>query len=106
MVFVQQHGGKDLESFVLLNIDEARTLLVQVCITCYVITAPVKCLQLNEGLFILISIIKYRLQLGLLWLSLPLNLNIEIFTGGCSCNDVIYAILVFVRLLISEYPIG
>lgn len=30
MVFVQQHGGKDLESFVLLNIDEARTLLVQV----------------------------------------------------------------------------
>ncbi|KAI5424627.1 serine/threonine-protein kinase haspin homolog [Lathyrus oleraceus] len=30
MVFVQQHGGKDLEGFVLLNFDEARTLLVQV----------------------------------------------------------------------------
>ncbi|GAU11411.1 hypothetical protein TSUD_344020 [Trifolium subterraneum] len=30
MVFVQQHGGKDLESFVLLNFDEAKTLLVQV----------------------------------------------------------------------------
>ncbi|KAE9593729.1 hypothetical protein Lal_00036463 [Lupinus albus] len=30
VVFVQEHGGKDLESFVLLNFDEARTLLVQV----------------------------------------------------------------------------
>ncbi|XP_027349484.1 serine/threonine-protein kinase haspin homolog [Abrus precatorius] len=30
MVFVQEHGGKDLESFALLNFDEARTLLVQV----------------------------------------------------------------------------
>ncbi|CAK8544548.1 unnamed protein product [Lathyrus sativus] len=30
MVFVQQHGGKDLEGFVLLNFGEARTLLVQV----------------------------------------------------------------------------
>ncbi|KAL2345581.1 hypothetical protein Fmac_006866 [Flemingia macrophylla] len=30
VVFVQQHGGKDLESFALLNFDEARTLLVQV----------------------------------------------------------------------------
>ncbi|KAL3818026.1 hypothetical protein ACJIZ3_003931 [Penstemon smallii] len=30
VVFVQQHGGQDLESFVLLNFDEARSLLVQV----------------------------------------------------------------------------
>ncbi|XP_061366256.1 serine/threonine-protein kinase haspin homolog [Gastrolobium bilobum] len=30
MVFVQEHGGKDLESFVLLNFDEARSLLAQV----------------------------------------------------------------------------
>ncbi|KAK7284456.1 hypothetical protein RJT34_19202 [Clitoria ternatea] len=30
VVFVQEHGGKDLESFVLLNFDEARALLVQV----------------------------------------------------------------------------
>ncbi|CAH9141136.1 unnamed protein product [Cuscuta epithymum] len=29
LVFVQEHGGKDLESFVLLNYDEARSLLVQ-----------------------------------------------------------------------------
>ncbi|XLR26262.1 hypothetical protein HN51_039479 [Arachis hypogaea] len=29
VVFVQEHGGKDLESFVLLNYEEARTLLVQ-----------------------------------------------------------------------------
>ncbi|MED6196558.1 hypothetical protein PIB30_048582 [Stylosanthes scabra] len=30
VIFVLEHGGKDLESFVLLNYDEARTLLVQV----------------------------------------------------------------------------
>ncbi|CAN0897301.1 Serine/threonine-protein kinase haspin homolog [Linum grandiflorum] len=30
VVFVLQHGGKDLESFVLLNFDEARSLLVQI----------------------------------------------------------------------------
>ncbi|KAL3515873.1 hypothetical protein ACH5RR_022775 [Cinchona calisaya] len=30
VVFVQEHGGQDLESFVLLNFDEARSLLVQV----------------------------------------------------------------------------
>ncbi|KAL3349861.1 hypothetical protein AABB24_022762 [Solanum stoloniferum] len=30
VVFVQEHGGKDLESFVLLNFDEARSLLSQV----------------------------------------------------------------------------
>ncbi|KAH1195806.1 hypothetical protein AAZX31_19G212100 [Glycine max] len=30
VVFVQEHGGKDLESFALLNFDEARALLVQV----------------------------------------------------------------------------
>ncbi|XP_019054940.1 PREDICTED: serine/threonine-protein kinase haspin homolog isoform X2 [Nelumbo nucifera] len=30
VVFVLEHGGKDLESFVLLNFDEARSLLVQV----------------------------------------------------------------------------
>lgn len=30
-VFVQEHGGQDLESFVLLNFNEARSLLVQVC---------------------------------------------------------------------------
>nr|XP_027114938.1 serine/threonine-protein kinase haspin homolog isoform X2 [Coffea arabica] len=30
VVFVQEHGGKDLESFVLLNTDEARSLLLQV----------------------------------------------------------------------------
>ncbi|KAJ0079532.1 hypothetical protein Patl1_23904 [Pistacia atlantica] len=30
VVFVLQHGGKDLESFVLQNFDEARSLLVQV----------------------------------------------------------------------------
>ncbi|XP_050223094.1 serine/threonine-protein kinase haspin homolog [Mercurialis annua] len=30
VVFVLQHGGKDLESFVLSNFDEARSLLVQV----------------------------------------------------------------------------
>lgn len=30
VVFVQEHGGKDLESFVLLNFDEARSLLIQV----------------------------------------------------------------------------
>ncbi|KAF5729236.1 serine/threonine-protein kinase haspin [Tripterygium wilfordii] len=30
VVFILQHGGKDLESFVLLNFDEARSLLVQV----------------------------------------------------------------------------
>nr|GMD05738.1 serine/threonine-protein kinase haspin homolog [Ipomoea batatas] len=29
IIFVQEHGGKDLESFVLLNYDEARSLLVQ-----------------------------------------------------------------------------
>ncbi|WMV12191.1 hypothetical protein MTR67_005576 [Solanum verrucosum] len=29
VVFVQEHGGKDLESFVLLNFDEARSLLSQ-----------------------------------------------------------------------------
>lgn len=28
-MFVQEHGGKDLESFVLLNFDEARSLLSQ-----------------------------------------------------------------------------
>ncbi|CAI9786147.1 unnamed protein product [Fraxinus pennsylvanica] len=32
VVFVQEHGGQDLESFVLLNFDEARSLLVQVTI--------------------------------------------------------------------------
>ncbi|XP_075520586.1 serine/threonine-protein kinase haspin homolog isoform X1 [Primulina tabacum] len=30
VVFVQEHGGQDLESFVLLNFNEARSLLVQV----------------------------------------------------------------------------
>ncbi|KAK7379153.1 hypothetical protein VNO80_04606 [Phaseolus coccineus] len=30
MVFVQEHGGKDLEGFALLNFDEARALLAQV----------------------------------------------------------------------------
>ncbi|XP_010501394.1 PREDICTED: serine/threonine-protein kinase haspin homolog [Camelina sativa] len=30
VMFVLEHGGKDLESFVLLNFDEARSLLVQV----------------------------------------------------------------------------
>ncbi|KAG6702479.1 hypothetical protein I3842_07G035500 [Carya illinoinensis] len=30
VVFVLEHGGKDLESFILLNFDEARSLLVQV----------------------------------------------------------------------------
>ncbi|PRQ42503.1 putative non-specific serine/threonine protein kinase [Rosa chinensis] len=30
VVFVLEHGGKDLESFVLLNFDEARSLLIQV----------------------------------------------------------------------------
>ncbi|GAA0138220.1 non-receptor serine/threonine protein kinase [Lithospermum erythrorhizon] len=30
VLFIQEHGGKDLESFVLLNFDEARSLLVQV----------------------------------------------------------------------------
>lgn len=30
VVFVLEHGGKDLESFVLLNFDEARTLIAQV----------------------------------------------------------------------------
>ncbi|GER52294.1 serine/threonine-protein kinase Haspin [Striga asiatica] len=30
VVFVQEHGGRDLESFVLLNFDEARSLLAQV----------------------------------------------------------------------------
>lgn len=30
-VFVQEHGGQDLESFVLLNFNEACSLLVQVC---------------------------------------------------------------------------
>ncbi|KAL8527684.1 hypothetical protein ACS0TY_005503 [Phlomoides rotata] len=29
-IFVQEHGGKDLESFVLQNFDEARSLLIQV----------------------------------------------------------------------------
>ncbi|KAK7397081.1 hypothetical protein VNO78_18248 [Psophocarpus tetragonolobus] len=32
VVFVQEHGGKDLESFALLNFDEARSLLVQVTV--------------------------------------------------------------------------
>ncbi|PKI53069.1 hypothetical protein CRG98_026530 [Punica granatum] len=30
VVFILEHGGKDLESFVLLNFDEARSLLIQV----------------------------------------------------------------------------
>ncbi|KAJ0704260.1 putative non-specific serine/threonine protein kinase [Helianthus annuus] len=30
VVFVQEHGGQDLESFVLLNFNEARSLLVQI----------------------------------------------------------------------------
>ncbi|KAL9174976.1 hypothetical protein ABFS82_02G085800 [Erythranthe guttata] len=30
VIFVQEHGGRDLESFVLSNFDEARSLLVQV----------------------------------------------------------------------------
>ncbi|RVW77373.1 Serine/threonine-protein kinase haspin-like [Vitis vinifera] len=32
VVFVLEHGGKDLESFVLLNFDEVRSLLVQVTV--------------------------------------------------------------------------
>uniref|UniRef100_A0A1J3CVP1 non-specific serine/threonine protein kinase n=1 Tax=Noccaea caerulescens TaxID=107243 RepID=A0A1J3CVP1_NOCCA len=32
VMFVLEHGGKDLESFVLLNFDEARSLLVQVTV--------------------------------------------------------------------------
>ncbi|KAM0954574.1 putative non-specific serine/threonine protein kinase [Dioscorea sansibarensis] len=32
IVFILAHGGKDLESFVLLNFDEARSLLVQVTV--------------------------------------------------------------------------
>ncbi|KAD3067508.1 hypothetical protein E3N88_35388 [Mikania micrantha] len=32
VVFVQEHGGQDLESFVLLNFNEARSLLVQVTV--------------------------------------------------------------------------
>ncbi|XP_017232894.1 serine/threonine-protein kinase haspin homolog isoform X1 [Daucus carota subsp. sativus] len=32
IIFVQEHGGQDLESFVLLNFDEARSLLVQVTV--------------------------------------------------------------------------
>ncbi|XP_071725467.1 serine/threonine-protein kinase haspin homolog [Rutidosis leptorrhynchoides] len=32
VVFVQEHGGKDLESFVLLSFDEARSLLVQITV--------------------------------------------------------------------------
>jgi serine/threonine-protein kinase haspin len=32
VVFVLQHGGKDLESFVLSNFDEAQSLLVQVIV--------------------------------------------------------------------------
>ncbi|RDY14511.1 Serine/threonine-protein kinase haspin-like protein, partial [Mucuna pruriens] len=32
VVFVQEHGGKDLESFALLDFDEARALLVQVTV--------------------------------------------------------------------------
>ncbi|XP_022008388.1 serine/threonine-protein kinase haspin homolog isoform X3 [Helianthus annuus] len=31
VVLVQEHGGQDLESFVLLDFNEARSLLVQVC---------------------------------------------------------------------------
>ncbi|KAI4349866.1 hypothetical protein L6164_010412 [Bauhinia variegata] len=34
VAFVLEHGGKDLESFVLLNFDEARSLLVQVYFRC------------------------------------------------------------------------
>ncbi|EPS65271.1 hypothetical protein M569_09499, partial [Genlisea aurea] len=30
VLFIQEHGGKDLESFVLVNFDEARSLIVQV----------------------------------------------------------------------------
>lgn len=33
-MFVLEHGGKDLESFVLLNFDEARSLLIQVTLCC------------------------------------------------------------------------
>ncbi|KAL4575079.1 hypothetical protein LXL04_021920 [Taraxacum kok-saghyz] len=32
VVFVQEHGGQDLESFVLLNFNEAQSLLTQVCV--------------------------------------------------------------------------
>lgn len=32
VIFVQEHGGQDLESFVLKNFDEARSLLVQVTV--------------------------------------------------------------------------
>ncbi|KAF2324075.1 hypothetical protein GH714_006499 [Hevea brasiliensis] len=39
VVFVLQHGGKDLESFVLMNFDEARSLLVQVTATLAVVEA-------------------------------------------------------------------
>jgi len=107
VVFVQEHGGKDLESFALLNFDEARALLVQVCYTCFDYGCTCWALKLGMVLiFRLISVIKYRLRLGLLWLSLRLNLNIEIFTGGSSCGGVvIYAVIVFARLLIYEYPI-
>ena len=35
-MFVLEHGGKDLESFVLLNFDEVRSLLVQV--SCWILS--------------------------------------------------------------------
>ncbi|KAL6495024.1 hypothetical protein OROGR_030943 [Orobanche gracilis] len=42
VVFVQEHGGRDLESFVLLNFDEARSLLVQVTLALAVAEAALE----------------------------------------------------------------
>lgn len=79
MVFILQHGGKDLESFALSNFDEARSLLVQVCLS-----RNERIYQLFHGGFSFYMShfhIKCRLLLGLLWLNLHMNLNIGIFIG-------------------------
>ncbi|KAK9928650.1 hypothetical protein M0R45_025774 [Rubus argutus] len=39
VLFILEHGGEDLESFVLLNFDEARSLVVQVTAALAVIEA-------------------------------------------------------------------
>lgn len=42
VVFVLAHGGKDLESFVLLNFNEARTLLLQVVTMLHIVATFVR----------------------------------------------------------------
>lgn len=78
VVFVQEHGGRDLESFVLLDFDEARSLLVQVRSFSYTYLLP-GC----GSFYLLYQVVSICCRLLWRWPQqrLHMNLNTEICTG-------------------------